>query len=339
MKRRITIQDLAQELQTTPSTVSRALRDHSGISDAMKKRVLDLAKLRNYKVNRMASNLRVGHSKTLGVIVPRINRDFFSNIIAGIEDIAFESKYSVMICQTHDKINKEKSYINTLISNDVAAILLSLSLETTDFEHFKEIKNLNIPLIFFDRVPTTDDNEQIVNDDKAGAFKAVSHLIEMGYKRIAHFAGPAHLKLYKDRKQGYLNALKKYKIKTDKKLIIEPALKLDEGKRAIQQLMNLANPPDALFAASDYSALGALLFLKEKGVKIPKDFGVVGFSNENFTSLISPTLTTVDQHGTQIGQLAAKSCLDIINNNNKNTKAKTIVLDPQLIIRESSLRK
>ncbi|HHH49860.1 MAG TPA: LacI family transcriptional regulator, partial [Saprospiraceae bacterium] len=202
----------------------------------------------------------------------------------------------------------------------------------------KELKNLNIPLIFFDRAPNFDDTQQIINDDRAGAFKAVTHLIEMGYRRIAHFAGPSHLKLYKERKQGYLDALKKHQIKLDKKLIIEPCLKLEEGKAAIQQLMNMTKRPDALFSASDYSALGALLFLKEKAVHIPKEFGVVGYSNENFTALISPALTTVDQHAIELGRLSAKSCLDILNNN-KNTKAKSIVLDPQLIIRASSQRK
>ncbi len=338
MKKRVTIQDLAKELGTTPSTVSRALRNHSAISKSMKKRVIELAQKRNYHVNAMASGLRVGKSKTIGVIVPRINRDFFSNVIAGVEDVAFESGYTVVICQTHDRFEKEKQYINTLIGSGVGGILVSVSLETTTFEHFDEVNRLGIPLIFFDRVSTNTSINKIQNNDKVGAYKAVTHLIDNGYKRIAHFAGPEYLNVYKDRKAGYLDALKDHGLDIDKSLIIHHDLKLEDGRRDMKLLMNKKNPPDAIFSASDYSALGALLFLKENGYSIPKDVAVVGYSNENFTALTSPGLTSVDQHGSEIGQYAAKVFLEEINN--KGSKIpRTIILDPKLIIRKSSNRK
>ena len=337
MKKRVTIQDLAKELGTTPSTVSRALRNHSAISKSMKKRVVELARKRNYQVNAMASGLRVGKSKTIGVIVPRINRDFFSNVIAGVEDVAFESGYTVVICQTHDRYEKEKQYINTLIGSGVGGILVSVSLETTSFDHFDEVNRLGIPLIFFDRVSTTTSINKIQNNDKVGAYKAVCHLIENGYKRIAHFSGPEHLNVYKDRKDGYLEALKDHGIPVDESIVINHELKIEDGRRDMERLMKKRNPPDAIFSASDYSALGALLYLKENGYKIPDDVGVVGYSNENFTALTSPGLTSVDQHGSEIGQYAAKVFLEEINN--KGSKIpRTIILDPKLIVRKSSDR-
>lgn len=336
MSKRVTIQDLAKELKTTPSTVSRALRDHEGISNSMKKKVHNLAKKRNYQVNRAASNLRAGDSKTIGVIVPRINRDFFSNVIAGIEKVAFEAGYSIVICQTHDQLNKEKKYLNTLISNNVAGILISIGLETKKYDHFTEIDRLGIPLIFFDRAFSKKGMNKILIDDVEGAYQAVNHLISMGYKRIAHFAGPQNLKIYVDRKKGYLNALKDNNLVVDESLIITNGLKQEEGERDIKKLLKLNSPPDALFSASDLPALGALLYLKNKGYRMPNDFGVVGFGNEKFTSLISPSLTSVDQHSQEIGYHAAKVCIEEINSKVDTAAPRTIVLSPSLIIRESS---
>lgn len=338
MSKRVTIQDLAKELGTTPSTVSRALRGHEGISKPMKKKVLALAKKRNYQVNRAASNLRVGESKTIGVIVPHINRDFFSNVIAGIEAIAFKAGYSIIICQTNDQLEKEKKYLNTLISSNVAGILISIGLETKNYNHFKEIDRLGIPLVFFDRAFPKNGMHKILNDDEAGAYKGVSHLIDMGYKRIAHFAGRDNIKIYADRKKGYLAALKDNGFEIDEKLIISDCLLLEDGTKTIKKLLKLNLPPDAIFSASDHSALGALLHLKKKGYDIPKEFGVVGFSNESFTALVSPSLTTVDQHSREIGQHAAKVCLEEIKSTVNAIVPRTIVLAPSLIIRESSLR-
>ena len=338
MAKRVTIQDLAKELNTTASTISRALKDHPAISKSMKERVVDLAQKRNYKVNALAAGLRVGRIKTIGVIVPRINRDFFSNIIAGIEDLAFEKGYNVVICQTHDKIAREKQYINTLLSTGVSGLLISLSLESSSVSYIEEIKRLGIPLIFFDRVAEDSQVNKIQNNDKAGAYKAVCHLLDNGYKKIAHFAGPDYINVYKDRKQGYLEALKANNIKIEEELIITSDVSLDAGRASIQKLMELPNPPDAVFSASDYSALGALLYLKEHGIDVPQKFGLVGYSNENFTALVTPGLTSVDQHGMEIGKYAAKVFFEEIEETEKPMLPRTIVLDPELVIRESSSR-
>ena len=337
-KRRVTIVELAEELNTTPSTVSRALRGHKGISKKMTARVKELAQKRNYTVNIMAANLRNGTSRILGVVVPRINRDFFSNCISGIEEIASLAGYSIIICQTHDKPEEEKKSVFTLIGSNVAGILISTGSTTDDLDYFNETKRLGIPLIFFDRATKNDSQNKVVVNDKLGAYKGVSHLIEQGYKRIAHFAGAQHIKLYQERKAGYLAALRDHSIPIDESLILEGVLKKDEGYEAISTLMNLPNPPDALFSSSDYSALGAIIRLKEMGIKIPQEMGIVGFSNEMFTNIISPKMTSIDQHSKKIGNCAVKACLEAIGEKSQKCEYKNVVIEPTLIIRESSLK-
>lgn len=336
MGKRITIQDLAKELDTTPSTISRALHDHPGISKSMTKKVKELAKKRNYRVNSVASSLRAGKSKTIGVIVPMINRDFFANVISGIEDVAFQNGFNVIICQSDNKAEKEVQHINTLISSGVAGVLVSLGFETTDYAPFNKISQLGIPLIFFDRAPEHEKSIKIVNNDKAGAFKAVKHLIEMGYRRIAHFGGPDNLPLYKERKEGYIDALKDAGLPIEEKLIVSNNLTRDAGYNDMKRLMKYKKPPDALFSASDYSALGALLYLKEERIKVPEQLGIVGFSNEGFTKLTGPKLSTVDQHGKEIGKYSAKVFFEEMTSD--IFIPRTIILDPKLIIRGSSLR-
>ncbi len=339
MKKRITIQDLAKELNTTPSTVSRALNNHPNISDDMKKRVNKLAEKWNYQVNSIASNLRKGKSKSIGVIVPRINRDFFSHVIAGIENVAYEYGYSVVICQTHDQIDKEKEYIKTLISSGVDGILVSIGLETKEYEHFEKVSKLGIPLVFFDRVVDEIETIKIMNNDYDGAYEAVMHLIDMGYKRIAHYSGPLHLNIYKKRHQGYKDALIQCGIKYDKNLVIESNMKKEIGYRDMETLMESKNPPDALFSASDYAALGAMEYLRDHKIKVPEEVGIVGFSNENFTSLVTPQMTTIDQHASEIGRYSAKLFFEEIEKPSIELIARTITLKPTLIVRGSTKKK
>ena len=338
VKKRVTIKDLAEELKTTPSTVSRSLNDHSGISPTMKKKVKELAAKRNYRTNAMASGLRTGYSKTIGVIVPMINRDFFSNVISGIEKVAFQNGFNVMICQSHNDIENEIQNINTLIQSSVAGIFVSLGLNTTDYQHFERAREQGFPLIFFDRVPDDIEATKIVIDDFMGAYEATKHLIAMGYTKIAHFGGMEHINIYKYRKAGYVKALEDHHIPVDASLIFDNALTVEEGTDAIGKLMQSDNPPDAVFAASDYSALGAYTWLRKHGVSIPEDFGIVGFGNEKFTKIISPSLSTVNQFSMGMGEYAASTFFEKLLTKDF-TPRKKIRLDPELIIRESSSRK
>ena len=339
MSKRVTIQDLADELSTTTSTISRALRNHPSISVGMKERVHALAKAKNYQVNSMAANLRSGRSRNIGIVIPRINRDFFANVISGIEEVANEEGYSVVICQTHDDYDKEKRCIDAFLRTRVEGVIISVGLETKDFSHLDQIKGLNVPLIFFDRVQEGSKSISIVNDDVEGAYQAVSHLIEMGYTRIAHLAGPDHINIYRNRKEGYIKSLKSHDIKIAEDLIIENNLRYESGIECVEKLMSLKNPPDAIFSSSDYAAMGAMNWLKENNFIIPDDIGIVGYSNEKFTSYISPSLTSVDQHSLEMGKYAAKTFFDMIKTKESELIMTSLSINPKLIIRESSKRK
>ncbi len=335
--RQITIKDLAAILHTTPSTVSRALRDEEGVGEVMRNRVKELARKMNYRPNAVAAGLRKGNSHTVGVIVPRINRDFFSGVIAGIEEIAYEAQYNVIICQTHDSLKKEEQHLDTLLRARVDGILVSIGLETKHFDHFEKVLQAGIPLIFFDRVPEEMSVNRIRVDDRAGAREVVQHMIDMGYRNILHFAGPDYLALYHDRKEGYLEALEKNGIPVREELIIPNSLTFEEGQKAMENVLKQGLRADALFSASDYSALGALLLLQEKGIRIPEEFGVAGFSNEKFTSYVRPSLTTVDQQSKVMGKHCMELFLREVNENNGSFSK--IMLRPEVLLRDSTRRR
>jgi LacI family transcriptional regulator len=337
VNKKTTIHDIAKMLNVTASTVSRAMKDHPRISKETKKAVNDMAEKLNYQPNFIASNLRTGKSNIMGVIVPRINRDFFSNVIAGIEDVAYEAGYSVLICQTHDNYEREKKHVASLINSRAEGIIASLTIETKDVSHFEKVKKSNIPLIFFDRVAESMDVSKILVDDYAGAYKVTEHLIKIGCKKIAHFCGPMFINVYRDRKRGYLDALEKHNFKIDTNYIIQNDLSIEAGKQDMERLMLLPNPPDAIFSSSDYSALGAILYLKEKNYKIPGQVAVAGFSNEKFTSLIDPGITTIEQHSKQIGNYIAKLFIEEISTKKENFIPRKTIITPELCIRASTL--
>jgi LacI family transcriptional regulator len=333
---RVTIKDLAERLNTTPSTVSRALRDQAGVGEKMRQQVKELAAKMGYQPNAVAAGLRKGRSHTIGVIVPRVNRDFFSGVIAGIEEVAYGSRYSVIICQTHDLLEKERQYVDTLLSARVDGILVSLGLETSSYSHFEKVISSGTPLIFFDRVPDEMDVSRILVDDYHGSYRVVQHMIRMGYRRIVHFAGPDHLNVYRDRKRGYLAALEKNNIPAEEELIVPDSLTIEAGRESMERLLKKGIVPDALFSASDYSALGALLFMQEKGYRVPEDFGVAGFSNEKFTSFIRPSLTTVDQQSNEMGKYCMNLFLREVEGN--AGPPGRVMLNPDVLIRESTQR-
>jgi len=335
----VTIHDIARILKISASTVSRALSDHPRISIDTKKRVRALAKKLHYQPNIIASNLRVGKTNTIGIIVPRINRNFFSNVIGGIEEIASNAGYRMMITQTNENYNKEVENIKALINARVEGVIISLSAETKDYDHLKLVQRNGIALIFFDRVTDNIESSKVVIDDHEGAYNAVSHLISQGCQKIVHFAGPEHLNIYSNRKKGYLNALKDSNINIKDDLIINNIITKEKGFSACRYLMNKKNKPDAIFAASDFSALGAMIYLKENGYKIPEDVALVGFANEPFTGLLEPGLTSVDQHSNEIGIEVAKLFLDEVQQDQVDTIYRDIIIKPDLIIRKSSLKK
>ncbi|MBL6449082.1 LacI family DNA-binding transcriptional regulator [Fulvivirga sp. 29W222] len=337
----ITIKDIARELDISPSTVSRALKDHPDISPKTKKQVRELAEKLNYQPNSIALSLRSSKSNTIGVVIPQVVHFFFSTIISGIEDIAYAAGYSVMVAQSNESYDREVMDTKALFNNRVDGILVSMSRETTDYGHFESLHNRGIPMVFYDRVCDPIDCSKVVVDDFDGGYRATKHLIDEGYKRIAHLAGPDSLHMFRQRLEGYKKALQEHGLPIDESLILAENASDDENvaKKLTEHLLELDERPDAIFANNDIAALGAMITIKEHGLKIPNDMGIVGFSNWRFTSLTEPTITTVAQPGFEMGQEAARLLIAAIEaKKDEVITSVTKVLKTELVVRGSSVR-
>lgn len=338
-KEKATIHDIARKLNITASTVSRALKDHPRISAETKKAVQKAAQKLNYQPNNIAAALRNGKSNIIGIIVPTADRTFFSSVVRGIEEIANTAKYNVMICQTYDNYEKEVSTVEALLNARVDGIIVSHGKETQNFDHFLKVKERGIPIILFDRSNDELEVSNVVIDDFLGAYKATEHLIQQGCKRIAHFTNARKISIFKERLRGYREALLDNGLKFDESLVVDSNLQLEDGRNSMEQLLKRKDIPDGVFSSSAYGVLGAMQVLKEKGFKVPEDVALVGFSNEPFTSFTEPPLSTIDQHPMRMGNAAAEIFLEEIAVKDKKFIPQKIVLKPELIIRQSSLRK
>ncbi|MGY6522914.1 MAG: LacI family DNA-binding transcriptional regulator [Mongoliitalea sp.] len=334
-----TIKDIAKELNVSLSTVSRALKNYPGISEETKRRVKETAERLNYRPNAVALSLRQSKSFTIGVIIPEVVHFFFSTVISGIEEIAYANGYNVILCQTNEKYEREKSILDTMLANQVDGLLVSFSKETEDFSHFTKLIELELPIVFFDRIPTIENSVHVTVNDFQGAYDAVSHLLQQGYRKIAHISGPENLTITKQRKEGYLKAIKDFDPTISYFKILEcPSGNEKESFELVKNLFtNEEEKPDAIFAHHDLAAAGALMALKSLNIKIPEEVGLVGYSNWQFSSMIDPPLSTVSQPGESIGETATKLLLDLINKNgNPESLSKSVILDTELIIRKSS---
>jgi LacI family transcriptional regulator len=338
---RTSITDLAKALNLSPSTVSRALTGHPQVSDVTKQRVRQLAEELNFQPNQLAAALRRGRSNTIGVLVPYITGHFFPEVVNGIAIEASRTGYNVMICQSNEDVQQEKKNLELLMNAQVEGILVSLSSTTQEFTHFDAVRQAEVALVFFDRIvedmadPRT---SAVVLDDHAGAYEAVAHLIAQGSRRIAHFSGPLHLNIHRNRHQGYLDALRAHGLPVEDELIYVSGLNQQTGTQGMEQLLQLPQPPDAVFSSNDLAAVGAMQVLKARGLRIPQDVAVVGFSNEAFTALTEPTISSVDQRCHQMGRTAVQQLLQILRRGPQDAAPQPVVLKPELLVRASSQR-
>jgi LacI family transcriptional regulator len=338
-QKRTTIYDIAKKLNLNASSVSRALSGNSNVSEKTKQLILKTAKELNYRQNSMASNLRKGENQTIGVVVPRINQNFFSNVIAGIEEVTYQKGYNLIICQSNESYEREVKCVDTLINQHVSCIFLSISADFENNDHLKSIADHGIKLIQFDRVDDTMDTYKVLTGNEEAAFEAVSHLIEQGYKRIALLEGPQNLNIFRLRKAGYLEALKKHGFPIINELIRENAWTRELGAKATEDLLALPEPPDAIFAStSDFAALGVLDVAQREGIKVPQQLGICGFSNEAFTEITQPSITTIDQFSKEIGKNVANLYFQKMKKGVNIDEQKVVNIKPQLIIRNSTLK-
>jgi len=329
-----TIKDIARQLNISVSTVSRAIRNASDVNPETKKAVLALVEEINYQPNQLALSLRNKQTHTIGVIVP--NLDYvLSMMVRGIDEVALEAGYTVMICQSNESFGREIVNTRRLLDSLVDGFIISVSSETKTFDHFKKIQEKNIPMVVFDRVTPALVAPSVRLDNEMGGFIATEHLLEQGYKRIAILAGPKNLGISNSRMDGYLSALKKHKVKKDDDLIIHCDFNQDYAFFATQELLSMKKRPDAIFTISDRMAIGAMLAIKKKGLRMPEDIGLVGFNNEPVTSLVTPQISSVDMSAFELGKAAAKLFIETMHHHEDMTSVEN-VLKPKLFIRESS---
>jgi LacI family transcriptional regulator len=333
----VTIKDIARKLGISPSTVSRALKGHPDISAETKKAVNELAEKLKYEPNAIALSLQRSRTNIIGLIIPEIVHYFFSQVISGIEDVANDAGYHVMICQSNESYIREVRNVQALLASRIDGLLVSVSKETHDFSHFKNLKKKNIPIVFFDRICQEIESDRVIVDDFNGAYKAVEHLINIGCKRIAHLSTNQNLLIGLNRYEGYLKALRDFELPIDERLIV----RCDTHKAArlvTKRLIYELHPPDGIFAVNAQTAIGAIQTIKENGLRIPEDIAVVGFSNDIYCTMSDPQLTSVDQFGYQMGQRAARMILDRILSK-EDYAPSTEVVETQLVIRESTVKR
>lgn len=333
-KGQVTIKDIARELGISPSTVSKALKGHPDIAAETKKAVKELVQKWHYKPDPIALSLKIGQSKTIGVIVPEIVHYFFSTVISGIEDEVYHTGYQVMFCQSNETFEREIRAVETLLSGRVDGILVSMAKTTFEFGHFRKILDDGVPLVFFDRVCEEIETDRVVVDDEKGAYDAVNHLINTGCRNIIHLAGPANLKIGKERKEGYIRAVAGAGLEVKQENIVRCDTAQD-ARLIVPGLLKRDPRPDGIFAVNDLTAAEAMKIIKTAGFKIPADISVVGFTSGMISDITDPPLTSVEQHGYNIGREAAKILIERIENRAPDTPV-TRIIQTLLVIKGSS---
>ncbi len=336
---KVTIADIARALNITAATVSRALNNHPGIKEDTKKKVRETAMRLNYQPNKIASSLRLGRSHIIGVIIPSAEISFFGSVVHGIEKIANENNYNVLIYQTNELFEFEKKGVQTFLQSRVDGVLASISKETINLDHYNEIKKRGVPLILFDRANDQLGVSSVVVNDYAGAFEATRHLIAQGCRRIAHIGGQQHVSIFNQRLKGYIDALNVHNMPLDDDLILYGKVSIDSGRECMNRLLSLPAPPDGVFAVEDFTALGAVQAIKQAGVRIPEEIAIIGFCNEVFGEFLTPSLSTVNQQTVRMGEEAAKLFFEGLRKREGYAQPpRKLVLEPEIICRQSSLR-
>ncbi len=338
MSKKVNIKTIASELGVSPSTVSKALKDSHEISKETRARIQAYAKFYNYKPNKLALGLRNQKTMVIGVIIPEIVHHFFSRVISGIENTAYQKDYNLMICVSKDKLSKEIQNIEMLTNGSIDGLLIALAKETlekNDYKHFDQLISQDFPIVFFDRYPPNLEVDKVIIDDAAGGYKAAKHLIEKGCKKLAILTTPEHVTVGVGREKGFLKALGEAELK----IYPDFDIKINEQEPIepqIEKLFSHKEMPDGIFAVNEPYAAAALKIAKNKGLRVPDDVAIIAFTDGLISKTTSPTLSTVAQHGYTMGAEAVEILLNKIYNQKEKTPAQTIVISTNVIEREST---
>ncbi|MEE1961248.1 LacI family DNA-binding transcriptional regulator [Allomuricauda taeanensis] len=336
MKTKITLKDIARELEVSISTVSKALKNSEEISRDTKEKVQAFAKLYNYKPNNIAISLKNKRTKNIGVVIPDIVHHFFTTVIRGIEKYANARGYNVIVCLSEESFDKEVINMEMLANGSIDGFIMSLSSETQqkgDYNHLKEVTEQGIPVVLFDRITNEIDCDKVVIDDELGGYMATKKFIEQGKKRIALISTDDYLSVSKARSMGYRKALSESKLGVDESLVLKmPSMEMDENR--IKEFLE-TRKPDAVLCVNEIFAVYSMRLVQKNGLKIPDDISFIGFTDGVLSKYANPSLTVVAQHGEKMGEVSAKMLIDKIESEEEEETYQTKILEPTLVIRES----
>jgi LacI family transcriptional regulator len=334
-KHNITMQDIADKINMSVVTVSKALREHPDVSFETIKKIKAIAEEMGYLPNYLARNLSARNSNTIGVIVPKIAHYFFGSIIEHIYDIAFENNYEILLSISREDAKNEIKHLQTLMSMKVDGIIISITQETSDFEIFEVVKQRGIPLLFMDRIPPVSGVNSVAIDDRKGAFKAVEQMIKVGYKKIGHFAGLDRINIGLQRYLGFEDAMKKHNIPINPEWVLKSGFGEDDGYNSFMKLYSENNLPDAIFTVTYPVAIGIYKAVKKLGLKISEDIDVICFGDAEMQKLLSPQLSCVEQSTDQIAKLSMEILLDNIKNKQNGFSPRNEIIGTDIILRET----
>ncbi|WP_321335348.1 LacI family DNA-binding transcriptional regulator [uncultured Bacteroides sp.] len=331
-KPQITIKDIGRALGVSPSTVSRALKDNPDISPATREAIHKYAREHNYKPNALALNLRTNRSNTIGVIIPQLVHHFFSCVLSGIEKSAANAGYNILVAQSNESYEQEVKIVHSFLAARVCGVISSLAKDTSQYDHYQELLDNNIPIVFYDRICTGINTERVVVDDYAGAFAAVEYMIQTGCKRIFFYSSLPHLEISKNRRNGYLDAMKKYKIPVNDNMIKFCDTR-EQAIAATPDILEKPDRPDGFFAINDETASGILYACKLVGLKVPDEISICGFTDGAIAQSTDPKLTTVEQHGQEVGESAIDILIHKIEGEDGERKGPNRIVKTNLVVR------
>jgi LacI family transcriptional regulator len=337
-KKDITIYDIAQQLEISSATVSRALQDHPAINKNTRKKIQETAKALGYRQNNFASNLRKQKTNTIGVLVHELQSNFITSVLAGIENITTAEGYDIIIAHSSESAKKEEANADNLFHKRVDGLIASLSFDTENLDHFKKYEEKNIPLVFFDRVEENTNSTKVIIDNYKCGYQATQHLIEQGCKKIVLVTASLKRNVYAQRHKGYTDALYDNKINYDKKLVLIKDLSEQCGIEAANEILKMKPLPDGAFITNDFTAAVCMQTLKQNGINIPEDIAIVGFNNDAISKIVEPQLTTIDYPGFDVGEIAARNLINHLKGISNLNQTQTIIVRSDLLIRKSSLR-